>query len=393
MGPLRTTTGIEITDSVLRIASVQSHLGRYRLLRFDQIEGFAGLSESEKANAVAALVARHPAYKARTFLTIPRRMGVCRQVELPVEVGERVGSAVALQIESLSPWTADEVYWDYAAARPGRGEPSIKVAVGIVPRAVLDPFLSLFRSAGLPVAGVGLSTMAQAHALVLDKKKSESEASSFVFGRNADTLGAEGVVSLPVANGGATSPQQSGAIAAALLGFGKTPFGLNLIPTADRFRHDYFQLVPTFVLAAAVLLLGAAFILRAPYQWHAYASSLDSEIEALKPAAAEVSAQEAELTKATTAYQVLKSRVETHDSNLEALRELARILPADCWLSSYSVQGRNMILSGFAQSASAVQKVLEESPLFENVQLSSSVTRDVSGKDRFDIKASIGVTP
>jgi Tfp pilus assembly PilM family ATPase len=120
---VRTTTGIEITESDLRIASVQFQLGRLRVLRVDQIEGFAALSGTEKATALASLLAKYPAYKTNTFLTIPRRMGVCRQIELPVEVGDRVGSAVALQIESLSPWTADEVYWDYAAAKPGEARP------------------------------------------------------------------------------------------------------------------------------------------------------------------------------------------------------------------------------------------------------------------------------
>jgi len=372
---VRTTTGVEITDSDLRIASVQFQLGRLRVLRSEQIEGFVALSAAEKANAIASLVAKYPAFKTSTFLTVPRRMGVCRPIELPVEVGDRLGSAVGLQIESLSPWTADEVYWDYAAAKPGPAERSMKVAVGIVPRAVLDSIVTLLRAAGFPVAGAGLSTMATAHELVLNKKKTESEAWALVFGRSAEPQG-----------------EQSGAVAAALLGFGKTPFGLNLIPAADRYRRDYLQMVPTFVLAAAVVLLGLAFVLREPYQWRAYAASLDAEIEALKPAAAEVSAQEAELSKATEAYQLLKSRVETHDAGLETLRELARLLPQDCWLSNYSVQGRNLTLTGFAQSASAVQKVLEESPLFENVQLSSSVTRDPSGKDRFDMKASIVVT-
>jgi general secretion pathway protein L len=372
---VRTTTGIEITDSALRVASVQFQLGRLRVLRSDQIDGFVALPASEKTAAIASLLAKYPGYRASTFLTVPRRLGVCRQIQLPVEVGERVGSAVALQIESLSPWTADEVYWDYAAAKPEHGEQALKVAVAIVPRAVLNPILSSLRSAGLPVAGVGVSTMATAHELVLSKKKTEREAWDLVFGRNADSQG-----------------EQSGAVAAGLLGFGKTPFGLNLIPAVDRSRREYAQLVPTIVLAAAALLLGVAFLLRSPYQWHAYAASLDAEIEALKPAAAEVSAQEAELSRVTAAYQLLKSRVETHDSNLEVLRELARVLPADCWLSAYSLQGRNVTLSGFALSASAVQKVLEESPLFESVQLSSSVTREASGKDRFDIKASIVVT-
>jgi Tfp pilus assembly protein PilN len=120
---------------------------------------------------------------------------------------------------------------------------------------------------------------------------------------------------------------------------------------------------------------------------------LDAEIEALKPGVDAVLAQEEKLSQMTAAYQVLQARVDTHDSNLEALLDLARVLPPDCWLSSYSSQGRSVTLSGFAQSASAVQKVLEESPVFEDVQFSSPVTRDATGRDRFSIKASLGVAP
>ena len=50
-------------------------------------------------------------------------------------------------------------------------------------------------------------------------------------------------------------------------------------------------------------------------------------------------------------------------------------------------------VAGFAQSSSVVQKALEESPLFEDVQFSSPVVRDASGRDRFSIKAALGSTP
>ena len=139
--------------------------------------------------------------------------------------------------------------------------------------------------------------------------------------------------------------------------------------------------------------MGAALVLREPYQWSVYGAALGSEIDSLKPAVAEVSAKEDAFRKATTDYETLRSRVETYDSNLEGLLELAHLLPLDCWISSYSAQGRTVTLGGFAQSASAVQKILEESPWFEDVQFSSPVVRDASGKDRFNIKATVGRTP
>jgi Tfp pilus assembly protein PilN len=174
-------------------------------------------------------------------------------------------------------------------------------------------------------------------------------------------------------------------------GLGDSAFGVNLIPVAERYRSNPLQFVPTYALAGLLVLLGVAALFRAPNQRHVYASSLDAEIEALKPQVAEVLAQEENLSQTTAAYQVLQARVETHDSNLEALLELARVLPPDCWISGYSSQGRSVTISGFAQSASAVQKVLEESPVFEDVQFTSPVTRDATGRDRFSVKASVGV--
>jgi Tfp pilus assembly protein PilN len=390
MRPVQTTTGIQLTDSALRVAVVQVRFGKFRLLRSDTIEGFAALSPEGKQSAVAALIKQLKLRRIPAFLTVPRQMGICRQIELPVEVGDRVGSAVGLQLESLSPWSADEVYWGYSVNPPAKNDKSIKVAVAIVPRSVLEPILEVFKSAGLPLSGAGLSGMAEAHASVVSGKMTVEEARSFVFGRPADLLDQGNVVSLSIENAGKAATAELGAVVAAILGLGSSAFGVNLIPTAARYRRNPLQLVPTYVLCGLLVLLGVAALFRAPYQWHVYASSLDAEIEALKPEVDAVLAQEEKLGQTTTAYQALQARVGGHDFNLEALLELARVLPPDCWIASYNSQGGSVTLSGFAASASAVQKVLEESPVFEDVEFSSPVTRDAAGKDRFSIKASIG---
>src|SRR5678815_2681692 len=284
MGPIQTSVGIHITDTDLHMAVVQARLGRFRLLGSDEITGFAALSQDDKKSALSALIKKHGLRRAFVFLTVPRRMGICRNVELPVEVGDRANSAVGLQIESLSPWSAEEVYWGCAVERPGKTDKSLKVSVAIVPRVALDPLIETFKSADLPLSGAGISSMSEAHTRVLCKKSSIEEARSQVFARSGESVDGEAPQRLSMEGAAAVPPSAFGSIFAACLGLGNTPFAVNLIPATDRYRENRMQWVPTVALAAALVVLAIIGMLRAPYQWHRYEVSLDSEIAALKPA-------------------------------------------------------------------------------------------------------------
>jgi Tfp pilus assembly protein PilN len=342
----QTSVGIAVTDSGwLRIAAVRSGIGGFTQLRAEDIADFERKPEAEKREHVLGLAARFGLPFASVFLTLPRTMGVSRSIELPVEAADRATSAAALQIESLCPWTVDEVYWDCVVEKPAKQARSVRVRIEIVPQAVLDPWLRVFRAAGVAFAGARLADAS-------------------------------------------TGPGKEG-IAAAMAGFERHGTGINVIPAATRFHSSRWQFVPTCVLVAALLLLGTAFLLREPYQWSVHGAAVESEIALLKPEVDAVAAREEAFRKATADYEALRARVETRDLNLEALRELARVLPSDTWISGYSAQGRVLTVTGFAASASAIQKTLEESALFAEAQFASPVTRDPSGKDRFSIKMTI----
>jgi len=83
--------------------------------------------------------------------------------------------------------------------------------------------------------------------------------------------------------------------------------------------------------------------------------------------------------------------VHSRDANLEALRELARVLPLDTWLTAYQYQDSTVTLSGVSESAASIQKLIEDSPVFRDAQVTSSITRDSYGKDRFVIRATVEV--
>jgi general secretion pathway protein L len=178
-----------------------------------------------------------------------------------------------------------------------------------------------------------------------------------------------------------------------LLGLERSSFRLNLIPPQLRFQRNYLQLVPTYGLVAALILLGVFSQIREPYQQSLYAQRLDGEARRLAGEVRSVADQEARLNRVSDRLKTLDGLMRARDANLEALRELSRMLPEGTWLSSYSSQDNVVTVAGFSNSAAAIQKQLEDSPVFRDVQFTSSITRDASGRDRFTLRASLEVRP
>ena len=144
------------------------------------------------------------------------------------------------------------------------------------------------------------------------------------------------------------------------------------------------------MLGVLALCLGAALLVREPYQNTVYASKLDAEIRKVAPQVREVAGQETELNSLSGKSRALTTQLGSRDYNLEALRELSRILPASAFLVSYGYQDGVVTISGFAKSASEIQNVLENSAVFKGVEFTNSVTRDSTGKDRFTMKMIAG---
>jgi Tfp pilus assembly protein PilN len=72
---------------------------------------------------------------------------------------------------------------------------------------------------------------------------------------------------------------------------------------------------------------------------------------------------------------------------LPILRELTDLLPADTWLTTLSLDGKGVEVTGQAAAASTLIPLLENSARFERVEFSSPVTRGRE-KEQFRIRAS-----
>ena len=437
MIPLKSSVGIEIGGKDLRLAVMRSSFGKLRLAALHRIPDFLSLDEEGRKKAIKTLVRNNRIPAARVYLSLSREQGIVRQIDLPSDIGQKLSEVAKLQVETLSPWPLDEIYWDFSPEPPKKNRKFSRITIAFIPRAVLDPWTGFFKSVGLPLSGATLSSLAYGHGatalwqgatptivlhrepsytegilvngshvaamtvpsetavaprLLLDRLLSTAKLHSVegsrlvVCGGDLDRSVLDGNPRLPIENAKPDSAADFGPIATALLPLKDSGFRSNLVPPAMRYRESRMRLIPTYVLGLLVILTGLLLLARDPYQNMVYASRLDDEIRKIAPQVSEVNVQESELNQLSERYRALTAQLQNHDYNIEAMRELARILPATAFLAGYSYQDGVITLSGFAPSASEIQSVLENSPMFGGVEFTTSVSRDGSGKDRFTLK-------
>jgi Tfp pilus assembly protein PilN len=440
----KNSVGVEICGSDLRLAVMRMSFGKLRLTAIHRIAGFMTQDEEARKKAVKTLVKKNSIPVSRVYLSVPREHGIVRQIDLPAEMAQKLADVVKLQVETLSPWPLDEIYWDFAQEQQKRNRKLTAITIVIIPRTALDPWIAFFKSAGAPLSGATLSSLAYGHGatalwkeagptVILRREESyiegvvvngsriaaltvppadgpgatktlmdrllsvaklpSAEGSRFVLcGDSSDPASLEENPHLPIENTRPQSTADFGAIAAALLPLKESPFRSNLVPPAQRYHESQLRLIPTYVLGFLVICVGLGLVAREPYQSVAYASRIDTEIRKIAPQVSEVANQEAELNQLSTRSRALASALQNGDYNLEAVRELARVLPATTFLASYAYQSGTITISGFAQSASEIQSLLENSSMFKGVEFTNSVMREPNGKDRFTLKMVVEVS-
>ena len=100
--------------------------------------------------------------------------------------------------------------------------------------------------------------------------------------------------------------------------------------------------------------------------------------------------QKGELRKEISELEKIKSG---EVSKIEILKELTQLLPSTVWIWNLKYTGKEMEISGFADSASDLIPLLDKSPLFEKVEFLAPVTKERERKmgvdkekERFKIK-------
>lgn len=177
----------------------------------------------------------------------------------------------------------------------------------------------------------------------------------------------------------------------------QTRFGLNLLPVEMRKKVRQFGKPLFLILAAVVFILGVTWGLGIYQRYKNAWDAVNGEMRRRKPeidAVEKLQKQKEGLSKEITEF----TKIETEEpSKVEILRELAQVLPATVWIWNLKYTGKEIEISGFADSASDLIPLLDKSPFFEKVEFVGPLTKErmrmiVGGspvdkeKERFKIK-------
>ncbi|MDH4109083.1 MAG: PilN domain-containing protein [Gammaproteobacteria bacterium] len=270
----------------------------------------------------------------RIDLELPRGRVLQRKLRLPAGTEERLGQVLGFEMDRFTPFTRDQVYFDYRVS--GRDAPSgtLSVDLTLTLRSYLDGLLKQLESCGIRPTAVRVA------------EKFAREA--------ADSSRAD------------------------------------LLPEA--YRPDLrwrARALPLGLAAIALALLAATVALPVAHRAETL-SELEAQVRAIEPdalAAAELRDEIASVSGQAAFFQARRSETPT---TLQMLDELTRVVPDDTWVSRLELPSGQVRLHGESESASSLIALMEASTMLRNARFASPVTKNPrTGNDRFVIEAEL----
>lgn len=340
---------------------------------------------------------------ANAVVALPRKDVLVRTIALPVEAANNLDQAVSYQVDNLHLYEEGGVYYGYSVWKKDANR--IHVAVVMVEKGLAATYYDWFAQAGIPITALTASPA------VLYSAASMQEAPMFVLTPQGDSVEILGIsqdfllsretphahldrelqicrseMRLPPEAEVRIVQQSDVAYAAALSLVTKAPFSINLLPAEKRVYQSPWTHALTYALAAALLLMGIAFGVRAPLQDYLYQRRLNRAIEPLKARFSYVQKLESKEGRELTRLITLRSFRARTASRLETLVELTRLLPANVSLNDADISDGGVTINGSADSASGLLTILGASRRFRNPEFVSAITKNNEGKEQFRIR-------
>ena len=265
--------------------------------------------------------------KARIAVRLPAEKGLRKTLVLPLAAESDLRQALRYQIDRQTPFTQDEIYFDYEAGVRDVETERLSVDLTVVPKTVVD-------SAVDSAAALGL---------------------------------APDIVDVADGEGGA-QPR------------------LNLIHDARRAEAGRGWRPFNLMLALLALVLFGAAVYLPLERYRIGAESLAAQVAAARQEAGAVMDLREEMDRLEKEGNFLVDRKRAAPPTLRILDELTRLIPDDTWVSEVEVKEDGVKVTGYSAAASTLIALIDASPIFKTPGFRSPVTQDSrTGLERFSL--------
>ena len=288
------------------------------------------LDALQARNAVRAMLERAGETRGRARVRLQRDEALVRRVTMPAATEENLPQVIGFEMDRLTPFRAEDVYFDQHVVSRDPAAGSIAVQLAVARRDVVDARVAQLRDLGVSVQGVAVG----------------------------DDAGA----------------------------------GLDLLPTEQRGERESAneRLAKRALLGLVVVLLFVALLLPA-WQKRETVIALHPVLARAEADAKAADALSRELERLVADYNYLLAKKHAPPA-LAYLEEFSRLLPDNTWVQQFDLRsagkGREVQITGETPSSSKLIELMEQSTLLQNAAPRGTVTRGSQpGTERFMIAA------
>jgi len=267
------------------------------------------------------------------LLQLPSDRAIIRTIELPLAAEENLREVLSFEMDRRTPFSADQVYYDYAVTGRDSRKRTLQLELVVAPRKIVDTLVA---------------QLAEWH-IELD----------------------------------AITVQRSG---------DPTPLAINLLQSRPHARKALLLDRANWTLAsvAAVLLIAAIAIPIA--QKRALLADLEPALAAARAEAQSTITLRRDVERLAEGSGYLVAKKNSGLKVVATLDEITRLLPDDTWANQLEISSAGIELQGMSMAAAALIPLLEGSPMFANVAFQSPVVRaPATGQERFQISATLNL--
>ena len=298
------------------------------------------LEPGRRRAAVTAMLERSGESRARARLVLAPGEALVRRTTLPAATEENLRQVLAFEMDRLTPFRVDDVYFDDRVLARDAAAGTISVLVAVARREIVDARIASLRALGVNVQGVTVR----------------------------DDLAAG-------------------------------PASLELMPSEQRgARESRQERMTRMGLAWLALILFIALLAVPIWRKREAVIALQPQLARAEAEAKSTDTVAKEVERLVADYNFLLGRKYASYPALAYLEDLSRLLPDNTWLQQMDLKqvGRNreVTITGETPSSSKLIEILQQSKVLQNARTSGTVTRgSVPGTERFMITAEAMARP
>ena len=408
----QSSTGLSINGNDLIITVVNKKLVKYSHETL-KIEDFMLKDTLQLKHALI----QKKNFVGETILSLPRELAIIRETSCPYSNLKELREALRYQLDSFIPFSNEDVYFDIHSLSQNRHDTKVLIvaikkmeldnilsklkALEIIPsRVIISPFAFLPILEGRKGSVVVISKnikyynyniFENNHFVLSSIAKNDAELANQIKSRHTDEI-----LLIHVTNGFLPDEyktryqlldENSESYGAALYGLAEYPCYLSLVKLHRK------RLNPQIILICFLLGFLIFFSFLIPYVQKinnlAILKTVNAQVKSIKKDVVIVEKLQERIVVLDEVVNKVNAIRGKYIPRIDVILELAKTLPNDAWAKGTSIMDNTFEIEGDAVSSTNLIPILENTPLFSGVGLTSPVTKTQSGREKLRIKGNI----